>query len=420
MRGFGAGPTPGSVRPSVPVRSVYMHMPFCFHKCHYCDFYSIVDQQDRMGVFTNALIREIGLAAPWARAGDRALPLETVFVGGGTPTLLAPELWRRVLAELRSRFDLSAFGPPSAGVRPRGEFTVECNPETATPELMGVLAEGGVNRLSIGAQSFDPVHLKTLERWHDPANVGRAVGLARDAGIERVSVDLIYAIPGQTVGEALSDIDRAIGLGVEHVSAYSLTYEPGTAMTARMERGAFNPADEETDAEMFERVGERLEAHGMRRYETSNFAYPGAECRHNLAYWRQRDWIGIGPSASAHIAGHRWKNAPRLGTYLAALEAGEPCPVIDHEPPDPRRALAERIMTGLRLCDGLDAASVLCDAHAIGSGLPSALRAAAEGLRRDGLLRARGGKRPERWVLTPRGTMLADGVAAGLMGVVDP
>mgnify|MGYP003109703901 CR=1 FL=1 len=420
------GPTPVSVAVRTPARSLYVHMPFCFHKCHYCDFYSIVDQQDRMGAFAEALIADLRHASGWARTGkptageteaERA-PLRTIFVGGGTPTLLPVELWTRVLGALGGSFDLSLMQP--GGRASPGEFTVECNPETATAALMAALASGGVNRLSIGAQSFDARHLKTLERWHDPANVARAIGLAREAGIERLSVDLIYAIPGQTVAEALDDIDRAVDLGVEHVSAYSLTYEPGTAMTARLNRGEFAPTDEETDAEMFESVAERLAAHGFRRYETSNFAFPGAECRHNLAYWRQRDWIAVGPSASAHLAGHRWKNAPRLGTYLGAFEREQPCPVVDLETPDARRALAERIMTGLRLSDGLDAGSILAGARAIDPRLVGSLRGAIAGLRADGLIRHRGTHRFERWILSRDGEILADRIAAGLMAVVDP
>ena len=302
----------------------------------------------------------------------------------------------------------------------QGEFSVECNPETATLELMQTLAAGGVNRLSIGAQSFNPKHLKSLERWHDPANVGRAIKLAHSAGIERTSVDLIYAIPGQTVADAISDIDTAAGLGVEHISAYSLTYEPGTALTARKARGEIRPIDEDTDAAMMQAVAERLDSLGFRRYETSNFAIPGAECRHNLAYWRQRDWIAVGPSASAHIGGHRWKNIPRLATYLKRPDQSTPCPVVDLERPNPSRALAERIMTGLRLSDGLDAGSILASANQIDPGLSAVLNQKINSLRSEQLLNARGPRRFDRWILAPKGTMLADGIAADLMALVDP
>lgn len=401
-------PTPDTLTPPTPPRSLYIHTPFCFHKCHYCDFYSIVDTRDRMEPFVERLTAELAAIAPWARG----VPLETVFVGGGTPTLLPTRLWGELLGSLHEHFDMSLMCRGGAG-----EFTVECNPETATDTLMRTLADGGVNRLSLGAQSFDPGHLKTLERWHDPANVARAADLARDAGIQRLSIDLIYAVPGQTVESCLSDVDRAIALGIEHISAYSLTYEPGTAMTARLERGEFTPVDEHTDAEMMLAVARTLSAAGFRRYEVSNFALPGAECRHNLAYWRQRQWLAAGPSASAHVAGWRWKNAPRLGTYL---EQGPLPPVVDLETPNPGRALAERIMTGLRLNDGLDAAALDESCRAVSLETARSVRALVDRLRNRGLIHPRGARRVERIALTNAGMLLADRLASELMAIVDP
>lgn len=409
------GPAPASLPLARPARSLYIHIPFCFHKCHYCDFYSIVDQQDRAAEFTESLCKEITTAAPWARSKTGPAPLKSIFIGGGTPTLLPVNLWKILLTTLHSAFDLSQMGHNA-----QGEFSVECNPETATPKLMQTLAQGGINRLSIGAQSFNPKHLKALERWHDPANVARTIALANAAGINRTSLDLIYAIPGQSIADAISDIDTAANLGVEHISAYSLTYEPGTALTARRARGELTPIDEDTDAEMMEAVAHRLKTLGYRRYETSNFALPGAECQHNLAYWHQRDWIAVGPSASAHLAGHRWKNIPRLATYLKALGQGQPCPVLDLERPNQPRALAEKIMTGLRLSDGLDAASILTSANRIDPNLPATLITKIKSLRSDRLLKQQGPRRLDRWILTEKGTMLADGIAADLMALVDP
>ncbi len=263
--------------------SLYIHVPFCFHKCHYCDFYSIVDMQDRQGPFAERLKRELG-----ALAGYAARPLRTIFVGGGTPSLMRADLWRGVLGVLASEFDLSEMG---AGA---GEFTVECNPETVTEELLGVLREGGVTRISMGAQSFSARHLATLDRKHDPENVEKALVLARAAGISRRSVDLIFGVPGQTVEEWCADLKRATALGTEHLSCYSLTYEPGTAMTARLMRGEFSPCDEGLEVEMHEATLETLRGHGFERYEVSNYARPGAECRHNMAYWRQEEWLAAG------------------------------------------------------------------------------------------------------------------------------
>ncbi|MEO0482638.1 MAG: radical SAM family heme chaperone HemW [Planctomycetota bacterium] len=376
---------------------MYIHIPFCFHKCHYCDFYSIVDTRDRQQPFTDRLIRELAAQAPIAG------PLRTIFIGGGTPTLLRVELWRPLLAALAEHFDLSQLE----------EWTVECNPETATPELFETLAAGGVDRLSIGAQSFNTDHLKTLERWHDPANVGRALKLADAAGIARRSIDLIYAIAGQTLGDFDDDLTRALDLGVTHLSCYNLTYEPNTAMTKRLELGRFEPTDEDLEVAMFERLDERLAPAGLRRYEVSNYAVEGEESRHNLAYWRQEQWLAAGPSASAHVAGARWKNVPRLDDYLADHTGEGYSAIIDHEPRHAARALMERLMTGLRLAEGVDAERVLADANAIHERLPAALRAKAERLQQTGRLEV-----TDRWRVTNSGWLFADGLASDLMAVI--
>ncbi|MDX2017518.1 MAG: radical SAM family heme chaperone HemW, partial [Planctomycetota bacterium] len=361
-----------AVAPASPARSLYIHVPFCFHKCHYCDFYSIVDTRDRQEAFTDRLIRELIAQAPLAHGPHNTpAPLRTIFVGGGTPSLLRPDLWQRILTTLHAHYDLSLMPASTQG---DGEFTVECNPETVTPELLAILRAGGVNRVSIGAQSFNPAHLKTLERWHDPENVPKALELARATGIARQSIDLIYAIPGQTLADLERDLARALTLGTTHLSAYSLTYEPNTAMTARKNRGEFAPIDEDLDADMAELVFTTLRAAGLDRYEISNFARPGDESRHNLAYWRQEFWLACGPSASGHIAGHRWKNVPRLDDYLSMDDAGFTA-ARDHEPPDPRRALSERLMTGLRLREGLPLAEIEPAARALGV-WPSLERAA--------------------------------------------
>ena len=282
-----------------PARSLYMHVPFCFHKCHYCDFYSVVDAGERDGgerhaVFTRTLVREL------ERLGEHAGPLRTVFVGGGTPTLLAPGLWRELLAALKDTFDLSELE----------EFTVECNPETASAELFDVLVAGGVNRLSFGAQSFNETHLKTLERWHDPASVGRALGLAESAGIRRRSIDLIYGVPGQSLAEWSRDLETALALepGVEHVSCYALTYEPNTAMTARLSRGEFEPADEGLEVEMFELTGETLRPRGAG-------ALRGEQLRAHGDVSRSTTWRTGGASRG-------WRRGPRRRDTCARLRAG--------------------------------------------------------------------------------------------------
>ena len=398
---LGHAPTSSSERN--PVRALYIHVPFCFHKCHYCDFYSIVDTQDRQESFVARVEAELAALSPFARAE----PLKSLFVGGGTPSLLAVPLWERLLVALAREFDMSqmAAGP--------GEFTVECNPETVSPDLMRALRRGGVNRVSIGAQSFDTRHLKTLERWHDPANVGRALDLARAAGIERHSLDLIYAVPGQTLHDWLEDLDRAIGLGTEHVSCYALTYETRTAMTARLERGQVTRADEDLEADMFLATVDRLRSAGLDRYEVSNFSKPGAECRHNLAYWRQENWLAAGPSASAHVRGHRWKNIGRLDDYLASPPSFSP--ITDHEGPDPKRAILERLMTGLRLREGVDAGTLLREARALDPDRSDRLSRSAQVQSEAGRLTIRDG----RWSLTDAGMLVADAVIVEFFGALD-
>lgn len=322
------------------VAGLYIHIPFCFHRCHYCDFYSVVDPgdpaRDRQQAFTTALIAEIV-----DRSGRLVCRPDSIFVGGGTPTLLRPGLWVELLACLHSQGLLERVT----------EFTVEANPETVTAELAGVLAQGGVTRVSIGAQSFNPAHLKMLERWHDPANVARAVDHFRGAGVGRINLDLIFAIPGQTLDDFASDLDSAIALGVEHISCYALTYEPNTQMTTRLHKGRFQPCDQEAEAGMYNLALDRLAEAGYEQYEISAWAKPGEQCRHNLHYWRNDHYLGVGPGAASHLSGHRWKNKPHLEQYTTLSPQH---PVVDYEHLDEPGRAGEALMMGLRLREGVD------------------------------------------------------------------
>lgn len=372
--------------------SLYIHIPFCFHKCHYCDFYSLVDTQDRQEAFTQKLILELQALAPFAS------PLRTIFVGGGTPTLLAPGLWARLLTTLRTGFRFE----------PDLEFTVEANPETVTNEIASVLHEGGVNRVSMGAQSFHAGHLKTLERWHDPASVPRAVDILRRSGFRRLNVDLIFGIPGQSLADHAIDLQAALALNTEHVSCYDLTYEPATALTARRDAGQIEPIDEDLEAAMFTATRATLAQAGLPAYEISNFAKPGAECRHNLVYWRNGDWLAAGPSASGHIRGWRWKNVPHLGRYL---EHEDPLPLVqDVEGPDPDRALIETLMMGLRLAEGIAQPRIEALARAAADDAWLGLQNRAGELQAAGVLETG----HSCWRLTERGVMQADSVIAEL------
>lgn len=402
------GPTSRAPLEASPrgVTSLYIHVPFCYHKCHYCDFYSIVDRQDRQALFTDRLMRELRAIAPWAGG-----PLRTIFVGGGTPSLLRVELWESLLRELRESFDLSVI--ERAGGETTGEFTVECNPETVTPELAACLRAGGVNRVSMGAQSFDRRHLATLDRAHDPESVARALTMTRAAGIPRDSIDLIFGVPGQTMADWDRDLRAAISLGTSHISCYGLTYEPNTALTARRDRGDVVPIDHDVEADMFEATLGTLAKAGLARYEISNFAKPDQECQHNLVYWRCGQWLAAGPSASGHVGGWRWKNIPRLETYLARCDAGF-APVVDVESPDAKRSLRERVMMGLRLVEGVDWDRVVLDAQAASSGLGDRVGAVGGQVVDEGLAVLVGG----RLRLTDRGLQLGDLVVRRLITVL--
>lgn len=394
-------------------RSLYIHTPFCVHKCHYCDFYSFVDNRDRQAAFVDRLIDELTCLAP------HAAPLRSVFIGGGTPSLLRVDLWQRLLAALNDRFDLSPIRAGERDTLGLAEFTVECNPESTTADLLAVLKSGGVNRVSVGAQSFNPRHLKTLERWHDPANVARAIELARAAGIPRQSLDLIFAIPGQTLDDWDADLRRALAFKTTHLSCYNLTYEPSTAMTKRLELGEFEPCPDELEADLFNHTVTTLRAAGLDRYEVSNFAAPGDESRHNIAYWVQEPWLAAGPSASGHAIARggpragswRYKNVPRLGDYLDSAGFS---PVVGIESPGPLRLVRERIMMGIRLAPGLDTAAILADVAAIApTKLEPLERAATEMTTRGWMIR-----HANRWTLTDAGFLLGDHVAGELMSTL--
>lgn len=324
------------------IDGLYLHIPFCFHKCHYCDFYSIVpspgEAEARYDGFTRRLIEELG----WLRQVFEASP-RTIFVGGGTPTFLPGRCWEQLLSAMRIQGWLENVA----------EFTVEANPETVTSELLDQLVAGGINRMSMGAQSFNETHLKTLERWHDPRKVSHAVKLARAAGLANLNVDLIFAIPGQNCDDVAADLDAVLALQTEHLSYYNLTYEPNTALKQKLDMGQLpggTPVDEDTEAAMYELILGRLSEAGFEHYEISNWSKPGLPCEHNLVYWTNGNWLGAGPAAASHVAGNRWKNQPSLGPYLASTDQ-PPVMDVEHLPADER--IGEVLMMHLRLRQGM-------------------------------------------------------------------
>ncbi len=407
--------------PRSPVRSLYIHIPFCVHKCHYCDFYSFVDTKDQQAAFITRLLAELTALAPHTHDRHRTpVPLHTIFIGGGTPSLLRLDLWSTLLSSLNQLFDISLIRARAPGT----EFTVECNPESTTDELLRALLAGGVSRISVGAQSFHPHHLQTLQRLHNPDNVARALTLASNVGIPRTSLDLIYAIPNQTLAEWQADLTTALSLNTTHISCYNLTYEPTTAMTARLHAGEFAPTDEDLEADMFQLTSELLASRNLQRYEVSNYALPGHESQHNLAYWLQHQWLAAGPSASAHIhaaaspllGSHRYKNRPTLAHYLDFSDRGY-APITNHESPDPKRLLQETAMTAVRLARGLDLNTFLPQLNHITPRSLEPFTREANELRSDGLLHP-ASTHPTTLAVTDRGWLLADLIARKLMAAI--
>jgi oxygen-independent coproporphyrinogen-3 oxidase len=326
--------------PRATVEAIYVHVPFCFHKCHYCDFYSITRQTpERMNAFVDRLLRELD---QWLATSRLSLRPRTLFFGGGTPSLLPIDVMDRLLASLRRRLDLSAAD----------EWTIEVNPATADLDYCRMLRSHGVDRLSFGAQSFDLAELATLERHHDPADVDRSVALARDAGFARVNLDLIYAIPGQSLASWDASLARALSLRTEHLSCYGLTYEPNTPIAVRQRLGHLVAAEETLELAMMRHARARLADAGLLPYEISNFARPGEACRHNLVYWTGGNYVGIGPSAASHVEGFRFRNKPHLGEWESAIDAAR-LPVTDAERLTATQRRGERVMLRLRLEAGV-------------------------------------------------------------------
>jgi oxygen-independent coproporphyrinogen-3 oxidase len=323
-----------------PIQGLYVHVPFCFHKCHYCDFYSITRQTpERMRRFVDLILAEAEL---WTAGGDPVRPA-TVFFGGGTPSLLPVNAMTRLIGGLRERFDLSAVD----------EWTVEANPATVSADYCQALRDAGVDRISFGAQSFDRADLSLLERHHDPKDVPRSIELARTAGFGRINLDLIFAVPGQTMASWMRSLESALSIGTDHVSCYALTFEANTPITVRQRLGRISAVEESLELQMLHTTRARLTDAGLPAYEISNFAAPGSACRHNLNYWTGGNYLGLGPSAASHVDGQRWKNRPHLGEWETAVAAGS-LPAADVEHLTPGARAGEMAMLMLRLTSGFD------------------------------------------------------------------
>jgi oxygen-independent coproporphyrinogen-3 oxidase len=308
--------------------ALYIHIPFCKKKCDYCDFVSYAGKEDLLDQYVGALLKE-------SQALTSHLSPHTIYIGGGTPTLLSPEHFEKILSALRiTHYELR-------------EITVEANPATADREKLKAIRELGVNRLSIGAQSFNDRHLKTLGRIHDSADIFRFYDDARSVGFENINLDLIFAIPGQTLDEWKDNISIAIGLNPNHLSAYNLTIEAGTPLHTQVANYALRITDNDLEADMFEYTIDSLQAAGYKHYEISNFAKPGQECQHNINYWKNGNYIGIGAGAHSHVNGNRWANPDSIEGYLSSE------PIWNRDVQSQVPSKSETLFLGLRLTDGL-------------------------------------------------------------------
>ncbi|MHD0133955.1 radical SAM family heme chaperone HemW [Corynebacterium diphtheriae] len=322
---------------------VYVHVPFCSSRCGYCDFNTYTPGE--LGgtaspeSYLDALEKELELAA----ASGTTRPATTVFIGGGTPSMLGASGLTRVLRAVRN----------TIGIAPGAEVTTESNPETTSPEFFSELLDAGYNRISLGMQSASSSVLRVLERKHTPGRAFDAALEAMNAGFLHVNLDMIYGTPTETGDDVRLTLDRALETGVDHISAYSLIVEDGTAMARKVRKGQLPPPNEDVYADRYGLIDTALRAQGFDWYEVSNWAKPGGECQHNLGYWLDGDWWGAGPGAHSHIASRRFFNVKHPSTYAQHLADGQ-LPIKEEELLDSTERHEESVMLGLRLRQGLE------------------------------------------------------------------
>ena len=393
----GAPAPPDGALPAAALRElrrapfgVYIHVPFCATRCGYCDFntYTPGELATSHSTWLDAVRRELDLAA---QVLGEPVPADTVFVGGGTPSLLGAAGLAAVLDAIRE----------SLGLAPGAEVTTEANPESTSPEFFAGIAAAGYTRVSLGMQSAAPHVLAVLDRVHTPGRPVAAAAQARAAGIGQVSLDLIYGTPGETGDDLAASLEAVLSAGVDHVSGYALVVEAGTALARRVARGELPAPDDDVLAERYEQIDTALSAAGLHWYEVSNWAASAeTRCQHNVGYWAGGNWWGAGPGAHSHVGGVRWWNVKHPARYAATLEVG--CsPAAGREILSPEEQYTERVMLGLRLADGLPVETL----HPPG-------RAVADRAITDGLLTAVPG---DRLTLTRRGRLLADAVVRDLL-----
>lgn len=375
--------------------SIYIHVPFCAKKCAYCDFASFSGREADWGRYFDEILTEI---RRWSDVTDFGLlrdkyRVKTVFVGGGTPTLVDAGYIEKVLDACR---EIAPFEEDA-------EITIEGNPGTLAPDGLAAYRRAGVNRLSLGAQSFDDGLLRMLGRIHTAGQIGKAVHMAWEAGFDNINLDLMYALPGQAMGQWADTLDAAVALGVPHISAYSLIVEPGTQMAARVASGALAVPDDDAVNAMQRQAISRLNAAGYRRYEISNYARPGYECRHNLVYWNRGDYLGLGCAAHSLLGGRRFHNPESVDDYLAGVRRQDETRLTA------RDVMEETLMLSTRTVQGLDLAAW---ESAFGTCFERGREDAIGRLEKGGMVECAGG----RLRLTTRGMEVQDAVVLELLG----
>lgn len=364
--------------------SAYVHIPFCTQICYYCDFSKVFIKNQPVDAYLQALIREF--------ESYKIEQLRTLYIGGGTPTAISAEQLDYLLSHLTKNLDLSQLE----------EFTIEANPGDLTPDKIAVLEKSAVNRISLGVQTFNDKHLKRIGRSHNEAQIYESIDSLKGAGFDNISIDLIYALPGQTMADVKENVAKAIALDIPHLSLYSLILEHHTVFMNKMRRGKLNLPTEDLEADMFDYIIAKLESHGFEHYEISNFTKPGRESRHNLMYWDNAEYYGVGAGASGYIDGVRYRNRGPIQHYLKGVAQGNPR--LEEEVLTKQEMMEEEFFLGLRKKEGV---SISRFEEKFAENFSNRYGDIVEKLTRDGLVQVTDG----RLRMTKKGLFLGDTVA---------
>ena len=364
--------------------SAYVHIPFCTQICYYCDFSKVFIKNQPVDAYLQALIREF--------ESYKIEQLRTLYIGGGTPTAISAEQLDYLLSHLTKTLDLSQLE----------EFTIEANPGDLTPDKIAVLEKSAVNRISLGVQTFNDKQLKRIGRSHNEAQIYESIDSLKGAGFDNISIDLIYALPGQTMADVKENVAKAIALDIPHLSLYSLILEHHTVFMNKMRRGKLNLPTEDLEADMFDYIIAKLESHGFEHYEISNFTKPGRESRHNLMYWDNAEYYGVGAGASGYVDGVRYRNRGPIQHYLKGVAQGNPR--LEEEVLTKQEMMEEEFFLGLRKKEGV---SISRFEEKFAENFSNRYGDIVEKLTRDGLVQVTDG----RLRMTKKGLFLGDTVA---------